>query len=304
MAKLVWIEKTGSDDARISQSKREYTDYYRGQVQGDRGIFKAILLGYPQIAPFQPYPDDPAALVQDMQPKRIEDSDGYYDIQVNYSTDVAEEESDNPLARAPKITGGSSERTRIRLVDEDGKPCLNTAGELMDDPPPEVEQSDLVFTVAKNLPVRLPFWLITYRNAVNSDTVRIKGLLCEPGTLKFKNSTWDDDDTTGKIPFVPAKFELHFREEGWSQIVPNRGWNQRVPITRKSSLGDTVDVLDKKGKQTFELKPILVRGERPSEPPFLDKDGKHIEAPTEKNIVLLEFNFSKRLPFNGVLPLK
>ena len=50
-------------------------------------------------------------------------------------------------------------------------------------------------------------------------------------------------------------------------------------------------------------KKILVRGEPPKEPVFLDRDGKVITDPNEQNIVFLEFDFNQKLPFS-VLPMK
>lgn len=52
-----------------------------------------------------------------------------------------------------------------------------------------------------------------------------------------------------------------------------------------------------------QRKLILINGQPPAEPQFLDADGKWIKKPDASNIHYLEFDFSKLLPFNA-LPLK
>lgn len=304
-AVVLWFDEAGRDDARISQDKREYTHYFKAQVVGDEGVYKALLIARPDLAPFQRHPDDLQALVQTFNPQRIENSDGIYDITVDYSTAFVENDGDNPLAEPCEIEVESAERKRVKIRDADGKLCLNTAGDLLDDPPPEVEEADLVFVCKKNVSIRLPRWITQYRNAINSDVVVVRSLPYPPGQLKIKKLRIGKEDVRNKIPFTVLSFELHQRDEGWTDLIPNRGYYELIPKNQVTlpSGQEAIVVSSLNQKVEYERRPILIDGEPCKEPQMLDKKGRRIAKPTVDNIVLLEFNFQRKLPFS-VLPLK
>src|SRR5262245_24632977 len=293
---LLYCDEAWDEETRIDQTNREYIRYFKAQCSAVADGAKEILLGRPDLAPFQPHPKDNAALVSEFFPKRIPGST-LFDIQVTYSTEV--NVTDNPLAEPAKITIDTAEHSRIQFVDADGKPKINTAGDLIDDPPPEVEDCDIVFNVQKNLPIRLPAWILLYPNAVNNDTIRVRGLTLEPEKVKFKHLAIGEEQFQNKVDFCAVAFQLHYRRVGWTTVVPNRGFNQLVKK----------EVSGKKGKQ-FVRQKITVKDDGgamayPTEPQFLDKDGKALDPDTitAEKIVLLEFDDNLRLPFSA-LPLK
>src|SRR5262249_5112318 len=181
----------------------------------------------------------------------------------------------------------------------DGKPKINTAGDLIDDPPPEGEGCDIVFNVPKNLPIRLPAWILLYPNAVNNDSIRVRGVTLEPGKVKVKHLAIGEGQTQNKADSRVVSSPPHSRRVGWTTIVPTRGFNQLVKK----------EVPGKKGKQ-FVRQKITVKDDGgamayPTEPQFLDKDGKALDPDTitADKIVLLEFDDNLKLPFSA-LPLK
>lgn len=289
---VLWFQETEKEEARIERTRREYTRFFKAKTSLSSDGVKALLLFRPDLAPFQPHKQDPQAFVDHFNPVR--DNLGLWDITVDYTTEVSEEQESNPLAVPAKIELGSVERKRIRVLDANGKPVLNTAGDLLDDPPPEIDESDLVFSVEKNVPIRLPAWILEYRNAVNSDVVRVRGLPCDPGTLKLKGLRIGDEEEQNKVAFCKLSFELHHREDGWTELIPNRGYYEKVPKTQSTSGSKTAD---------WTRKEVLINGEPAKEPQMLDAKGRRIERPTLENIVLLEFDFAPKRPFN-LLPLK
>jgi hypothetical protein len=236
--------------------------------------------------------------VKSFEPTRVEGS-LLWEITVPYSTDREERVEKNPLARPAKITIGSAERTRIALVDAAGQPILNTAGDLIDDPPVEEEVADLVFNVEKNVPIRLPNWLLKYRNAINTDWVRVRGIPCPPESLKLKGLSIGEEDQEDNTPFCVLSFQLHHREEGWTHLIPNRGFYERVPQDIRFNTAGIGTVTKWKRQEILVGDPP----DKPSEPQMLDREGRLIKLPTVDNIVILQKKVGRYLPFS-VLPLK
>lgn len=296
---VLWFEETDEEEVNIGQTKRTYTRFFKAATSHPRDGRNALILARPDLAPFQPHYEDPGALVDTFNANRTNlGAQGLWKVTVDYSTDLQESSEENPLARGAEIEFDSADRKRIRLLDANGKPVINAAGDLLDDPPPEIEESDLIISVKKNMPTRLPAWVLVYRNAVNSDVVRVKGLAFPVGTLKLKRLRVGKEDVENKTAFVPLSFELHHRDDGWTEKIPNRGFYERVPKKQiaQASTGASITT-------EWKRKQILINGEPAKEPQMLDRNGRLIERPTLENIVLLDFDFNRKLPFS-VLPLK
>jgi hypothetical protein len=236
---------------------------------------------------------------------------------VTYSTDV--NIADNPLNEPAKITIKGQRREVVWFYDAKGRPKLNTAGDLIGDPAPTRIVTDLIFNVEKNMALKLEAWILDYLDTVNSDAVRLRGLTCKPGTLLFAGEidVGDEQNTSGQqgggqklVPFTVVKFQLLYRADGWTTIVPNRGFNQVVPLKNQTvppaASGDfQAPKPSKQPKFKYTIERILVGDPKdyPTEPQFLDSNGMLIENPTPDNILLLEFDDFEERAFNQ-LPLK
>ena len=317
---LVSLDLAWEEEARVTTTGSERIVWYKAVCSSVFDADREILLGalnFPQspIVPFMPDPKNPARLVQECYPKRIPGS-AVFDIQVTYSTDVS---VSNPLNQPAEITITGQRRDVVALFDANGTPKCNTAGDLIGDPAPTRMVTDLIFSVSKNVSLKLPAFLTQYLDAVNSDSVRIRGLTLDVGTLLFcgeikvgpeQNSGPQQGNGIQQPPYTTVEFELHYRADGWTTLVPNRGFFELVP-NPKAVLGPPLlpgDVPIKVGKDGKVPKFPYVRQritvgnppDYPAEPQFLDLNGAAISNPTPDDIVVLEFDDFAKLPFNAL----
>jgi hypothetical protein len=310
------------EDARIEQQRREWRATAKVLMANltDGGF--EMLMGLPKLNPYQPHPKDQAAFVNYFFPKRIPGTN-YWDLEVRWSTDV--DVSINPLAAPAQIPIQSVARQYPALFDSNGNAICNLAGDMYTEPNVERTVIDLVFQVNKNIPIQLPGWILTHPGCVNSDTVTIRGLTCPPGTLYFSaigvgsnqnvpGATETISLINGKAtPFCTTDFELSFRRDGWTILLPNWGYFQLVPTRIIPNLENTAlkpkqilrlarNLYNKIGPYTRQRITIGAIGDYPPHPVFLDGNGAAIVNPTFDQIVTLEFDLHDKQPFN-VLPL-
>ena len=225
--------------------------------------------------PYQSDGQNPPAYVKSVKPKQDDDAPNVWRVAIAWSSKIEQpEEEEDPLARPAKIGTKRVKTTEATLIDGDGLPLLNTAGDLIEGKTRDV--SRLVITVQKNLPPGLPRWLDAFADTVNSGPVKIKGRTFDPLTLKFEGPTIPPDEITDNgVAYVPVSFELHHKAETWRENDLNRGFNQLVtrsvkvwtPTTSAAELTETVT----------QLEAILLDdGEHPTEPQWLDEDGRHL----------------------------
>jgi len=252
--------------------------------------------------PFERHPGDPRALADQPEIRQDEDNPQLWEVTIPYSSKIDDpEESENPLQRPAKIAFRREKFTRITVVDGRERLILNSAGDLV-----EVERDDnrLVISVQKNVPT-VPRWIDAYSDAVNRDRIRIRGRVFKKGTLKFEGLSIPNRETTeNSISYVPLAFELHHRQGGWAELMPNRGFNERIIRDLKSDDGTAV------GKSK-RLEKILV-GDPPepaTEPVWLDKEGKafrdssgKVRMPDRREMILLHVKIYPELPFR-LLPI-
>ncbi len=309
------------EEARIEQTRREWRAIYSALLSNIADGPREILMGAPYLAPYQPHPKDSAALIAEFWPKRIVGTN-FWDVELRYSTDV--DIVANPLAMSPVITIDSVKRELPALFDSNGNPIINLAGDFYTDPQSTKTVTDLVFKVSKNVPLNLPAWITAYPDCVNSDAVTIRGLTCPPGTLYFgalsvgaeENISGTATSTSTLVqgtPYTTVSFELDFRRDGWTILLPNWGYFQLVP-RRKTNGSSAVVANDKTGKKQtirtrgvpagYDRQRIIINGDYPPHPQFLDAQGALILNPTFDQIITLEYDLHDKLPFGGVLPLK
>lgn len=320
---LVSCDLAWEEEARVTTTGSERIAWYKAFCSSVYDADREILLGAHAIsprAPIVPYDSDPlnpARLVAECYPRRISGST-WFDVQVTYSSDVTIEQ--NPLNEPAAITIKGQRREVVSLFDSNGLPKMNTAGDLLGDPVPTKPVTDLIISVSKNVSLSLPAWILDYVDTVNSDTVRIRGLIFPPGTLCFAGdvdvgeelNTESINNGVRQIPYTTVGFQLHYRAEGWTTLIPNRGFYQLVPRSATAAQVVTAAFKTKKPmplslpKFPYDRQRILVGTtppDYPDEPQFLDPNGAFIENPTPDQIVVLEFDDYDKLPF-GQLPLK
>ena len=299
---VLYFHETYAEEARVEQTRIECIRRFRAFCGYTTDGAPELLAARPDLAPYKPHPRFTSCLVDKFIPIRV-DGTSLWNVEVDYSTEVQLPENNNPLSEPAIITIGDADHTRIKLTDSDGNPVLNTAGDPYLDPPPEDEETDMVFSIEKNISTRLPPWLWQYRNVVNSDAFRIRGLTFDPGKGKVKGIKVGAEQTRNDIPFCVLSFEIHCRDDGWTLFLPNVGYYQLIDTTKTQ-----VGLINGKKPPKFLRQEILVRSEngaadKPTVPQWLDKKGALITDPTKVQRIMNEFQLKKQLPFSA-LPLK
>lgn len=312
-ADIAWEE-----EARFEQQSREWRSQYKVLMSRIDDGPKEMLAGLPRLNPYQPHPKDSDALVSEFFPRRMKGTN-FWDLDIRWSTDI--DVSSSPLAEPAQIDIQSVSRTIPALFDSSGNAIVNVAGDFYTEPVPERNVTDLVFRVTKNLPINLPDWVLSHPDTVNRDTLKIRGLTCDPGTLYFgglqigpeqnvPGATDTISTLNGKsIPFCTATFELNYRSIGWTLLVPNWGYFQLVPV--KAQKAQKIEVAGGKPlrikkipfhytRQRITVGPI---GDYPPHPVFLDSNGAAIINPTIDQIISLEYDLHDKQTFQ-LLPLK
>lgn len=323
---LVSCELAWEEEARTTTTGSERIVWYKAFCSSAFDGDKTILLGAHSVnppAPIVPFDSDPifpARLVVESFPKRISGS-SWFDVQVTYSTDVPFDQ--NPLSTPAEVTLDFQGREIISLFDVNGNPKLNTAGDLLGNPAPTKETYDVLVNVAKNMPLDQNSWILQYCDSVSADDVRLKGFTFPAGTLRFIPRGVGKDENVNQIgigvkniPFVAVNFSLVYRAQGWTNIVPNRGFNYLQPVGKRppstqinTASGSSGSKPAKKRfaapKGKFVKLPILIGSPQspPTDPQWLDANGMFIQYPLPGNVLLLEWDDYVKKPYNQ-LPLK
>ena len=312
---LLSCEFKWEEEARFEQTRREWRAFYIVLMSDVNDGPAEILKGTPKLAPYQQHPKDGQAYVAEWTPKRIPGGN-WWDLEVRYSTEV--EQLGNPLTMPADITIESNLRDVPAMFDIDGNPIVNTAGDLFTDPPPTRKVVDQVIKVSKNIGLNLPSWIQTHPGSVNADAIRVRGLIYPPGTLFFgphavgpENNIPGQGNTLSTLqspPYTTVEWEMWYREEGWTELYPNRGYFEIVPVKKQTQTPEDAKAGKVRVKfPTFQYvrRRITIGplGDYPPEPVFLDANGAAIINPTFDNIIILEYDGNKKRPFN-VLPLK
>jgi hypothetical protein len=283
---------------------------------GEPAIF-GIWADRPEFREGQPhYNRSVLAKAVNVQVDRLGTVADAWEVVVRYREQVVDQD-ENPLNQPPEIDLDAESEEVPVLLDADGKPIVNTAGDLIAGITEEL--NFWVFNVTVKLP-SVPRWLLDYRNAVNADAVRISGITIDPGYLLFKRPKAGrlekvkvGDET---ISYVPFSFSLVYNPRTWITRVFNRGlyeleWenpdkpgegkSKKVPI--KDDEGEDVkepQFLDRFGRCPRETVPVLDDDGKPT----FDNDGQPITEERIKttldpsDIIVIERWTKDRLPFS------
>ncbi len=284
----IWSGETGE---RTADGPREYTRIFRVITDDPTHRMRDILWDsrIPQIFAAT-YPEDPEAVCTKTSASRIDASRKVWIVNADYTTWHPGDE--NPLARPASITFKAQQYSKPVLHDKDGQPIVN----VLDDPVPGIEIDDTrwVIEIKKNVPPRLPPWILSYPNTINDGPVKIAGLTFPKHTLKLQDLQIPFEikrgGPDGDIEYIELSFSLHYRRDTWLIDVANQGFHHNRVVLKRPQSNSTGNQGTLGTLLTVNKEPILL-GDPPakvSEPQWLDQNGFVIDKLEEMEPEILE----------------
>ena len=203
-----------------------------------------------------------------------------WDVTATYSTERVL--SSTPTSDPTYITWDTEQFQKPATQDKDGKGVVNSAGDPFI-PAEQMDDSRRVVTVQKNL-ANVPTWILSYQDAVNSDTFTIDGRSIAIGEAKMQRVSVGPPEIRNGTTFRQVTFVIALRRDGWAYKILDQGFNEKDPA------------------DTTKRKAIYINGQLPSSPVLLDGTGKAQTDPKTANAVFLTFNVYKQQAFSS-LPL-
>jgi len=203
-----------------------------------------------------------------------------WDVTATYSTERVL--SSTPTSDPTYITWDTEQFQKPATQDKDGKGVVNSAGDPFI-PAAQMDDSRRIVTVQKNL-ANVPTWILSYQDAVNSDTFTIDGRSIAIGEAKMQRVSVGPPEIRNGTTFRQVTFVIALRRDGWAYKLLDQGFNEKDPAT------------------ATKRKPIYINGHLPSSPVLLDGTGKAQTDPKTANAVYLTFNVYKEQAFSS-LPL-
>ena len=187
-----------------------------------------------------------------------------------------------PTSDPTSITWDTEQFQKPATQDKDGKGVVNSAGDPFI-PAEQMDDSRRVVTVQKNL-ANVPTWILSYQDAVNSDTFTIDGRSIAIGEAKMQRVSVGPPEIRNGTTFRQVTFVIALRRDGWAYKILDQGFNEKDPA------------------DATKRKAIYINGQLPSSPVLLDGTGKAQTDPKTANAVYLTFNVYKQQAFSS-LPL-
>lgn len=287
MAVTLISEEFDKRRGTVSTQERLYTRTF--QVLTDSKFdSQAVVLAAVQQEGLQVgsgFPDDPGSWCRDITAEPKAGATAWV-VTANYSS-AGSEISSNPLQDAAKITWTTEQFQIPAIIDKDGNGIINSAGDPFD-PPNMRDFSRRIAVVVKNLSSP-PSWLLSYQDAVNSDTFQIDGVSITADKAKCQRVDISDIRERSGIQYREVTTEIHFSLDGWKLRPLDQGFR---------TLGDIIS------EDIKERLNIVNDGddERPTQPVLLDGAGGQLNSQRPEDAVFLEFDVYPRLPFSA-LPL-
>lgn len=250
---------------------------------------------------------DNLAFVSDINIERERPSRFHWLIKVTYDSEVKVSEDElNPLERRPKVSLVAEFDKTEPIRDRNGLLYCNAAGD-----PFQGVQIDIVkwkIRFKRNIPADFPKYILGCANKLNDAPVKIRGLTWAKNTLRVTGCEIGDEEQENGKWFSELSLEFTYDERLHRNFLLNQGFNEIDPLL-KLSVGN---------KQYPFKKKVLIKGEPPAEPVFLDKNGSRIheikivrgvkvavykEPPDPADVVVIQRDPYEEFPFND-LPLK
>lgn len=200
-------------------------------------------------------------------------------VTASYSSEraMAEDPTEDPAA----ISWDSEQFQTPLIEDNAGDAVVNSAGDPFD-PPIMRDDSRRVATVVKNL-ATVPSWILSYQDAVNSDSFTIDGVSVTAGQAKMQRVTVSELQERNGTPFRVVTFQIHFQRDGWNFRPLDAGF-------RELDGTDRIQILN-----SGDSEPV-------NAPVPLNGSGAAIDNPTSATCVFLDFDGYDALAFS-TLPL-
>lgn len=299
MSVLKYFQEHGYSSG-FSRDTQDFTETWMFICDSNEQTWRSLLEAAPEFTPGRIHSSFPLFIVDSFDVDQVSDTNGFR-AEVNYVRGSEE----SPLDGVPRIHMSTNEVEMPVLQEPTGEKryLINTAG----DPIEGVTEpeSHWVLNIERDVP-SFPKWLLDYPNAINSDSVRIRGITFPPKTLQLKGLTISDEQSVEfeeqDITYYTLAFQLHYNPQGWTRKFLNRGYRE---------------VVDPNAVEK-ELR-VLENAEGPvSQPVFLNADGqayrfspesgddtlgKLRESLTPEEILTIERDTKPVLPFS-VLPYK
>lgn len=265
--------------AKNSKGSKSYTRSFKLQtsLKTERAYHVGSHASLPVIG--EVHPDDSTAYCVDLSVDPVEPWKGWA-VTAEYSTERALAE--DPTSDPALISWNSEQFQRPAIVDKNGDAIVNSAGDPFD-PPEMIDDARRVVTIQKNL-ASVPAWILTYQDAVNSDTFNVDGVSVAVGKAKMQSVTVGELQTRNSTSFRTVTFTIHFRYEGWLLRPLDAGF-------RELDYAGTLQNIKNEGDD-----------ELPGAPVPLDGDGHALALPTPSTAVALSFDVYRTQAFSS-LPL-
>lgn len=265
--------------------ERNYTEIYACSL-ASVDVDPIVIRNYskcPQLG--DTHKKDKAAHVVSRGFQRVDDT-ADFDVTITYSTDIKNPKEDpNPLKRPAKIDITSSPEMVPTYFDGEGKPRLNTAGDLI------IGYRRVPFldiTVQKNV-TAYPGWLWDYDGTTNKNAITIRKRRFPKRTLRVEGIGAPDLEYENGYWYYPLTFRIRHDPRTFDDIRFSMGFNEIVKVdTGKKFIPpgtDPGDITIENSKVYQKLKRRIVIGtpaEYPTEPEFLDEFGARIELKPDR----------------------
>lgn len=197
-------------------------------------------------------------------------------ITAEYSSAV--EMNVDPTQDAMQIRVYTEQFQKPAVFDKNGNKIVNSAGDPFD-PPLMMDDSRRVISLVRNV-AAYPSWVLSYQDAVNSDTFTVRGITYAAGVGKVQSVSISDGQIRNNVPFYTVEVLIHLQKNGWILQPLDVGFRE---------LGYSGDLIN-----------ILNPGdtERPSAPVPLDGSGHQLDNPSTTNNVLLSYSVYDTQPFS------
>jgi hypothetical protein len=300
-----WISKSSMQD------KNDNDNYVRDTlhlVTSDRMTWTQI-----RRQSFMPsfggeHTKEPGFFLEGMTPNHLKRN--YWEVELEYVPFKASQPDPSPLARPAEVLWSTTLVDQPTDRDNKGRFICTTAGEGITG---VMRKIPLVqYDVTKNLGAD-PAWMLTHFGALNSDTIKLRGISWKPGTLLLVSGSGGPFVNENKVQYTEIKFSLLGDARGWQTEVWNRG-------TVRLDLLDRATWVKQGGRLVLRMRKVwvpvpILSGNPPTpvdEPRFLDLDGQEVadaysigetNAVDKSKIISLTYHIQDWLSFGGVLPL-
>lgn len=197
-------------------------------------------------------------------------------ITAEYSSAV--EMNVDPTQDAMQIRVYTEQFQKPAVFDKNGNKIVNSAGDPFD-PPLMMDDSRRVISLVRNV-AAYPSWVLSYQDAVNSDTFTVRGITYAAGVGKVQSVSISDSQIRNNVPFYSVEVLIHLQKNGWILQPLDVGFREL------GYGGDLINILNPGDT------------ERPSAPVPLDGTGNQLSNPSTTNNVLLSYSVYDTQPFS------